>query len=590
MKWMFLGVSLCLIACGDDSQQEIGDAGTGSGATDEATDPSSSAESDDPSTDDLATDDQATTEQDTDSTDPGPDPADDTTTDGTEPTDGAASDAEEAPTDQADAGTPEMADAGGDTPNGDAGAEQTDTPPDEPEPIEPISVEEFCDGLRAAWLERCALAERDDCAAVDAMPGALSCALAPSAVGDGMLAFDGSAAAECLMDENLDVLGAWEGSYLSGTATCWNVFQAAAALGEPCALNDSFASTCIEGYCPYSGAFEGVCVEYAAEGESCADVFCGSGDLYCSGEQVCAAILEDGAACDDPSQCRSRSCYEGSCVVPAALGEDCSATVCTYPYACKADVCVEKVEEGDVCTLQQQCPDTLSCIYASPGAAEQSCAQLPEDGDPCDPRSGCAGDEVYCEETAEPGVGVCDAFYSEEGEPCGNGIGDCRPELYCVQNEGSTTEGTCAPDHALEEACGDIVWQSLGNNPCVDGLLCMFASTDTCLPPGELGDPCFYNSEATCADEGTYCSYQTRLCELPVGLGERCNLAFPERSCEEGLCLLVPAADCSMAPLGDCQDSLCVEPFDNGTECTYSGQCASGFCDVSLDVPVCAAE
>jgi hypothetical protein len=238
----------------------------------------------------------------------------------------------------------------------------------------------------------------------------------------------------------------------------------------------------------------------------------------------------------------------------------------------------------------QQCPDGLACIYATPGADDRACAALPEDGDPCDLRSGCTGEEVYCEETEAPNVGVCDSFYVELGEPCGNDIGNCRPEHYCSRNEGSTVEGTCIPDRGLEESCADLVFQSLGNNPCTDGLLCMQTSTDTCLPPGELGEPCFYNSQATCADEGTYCSYQTRLCELPVGYGERCNLAFPERSCSDGRCLLVPAEDCNNAPLGDCQDSLCLDPFEDGTLCTNNPQCASGFCDLSLDSPVCAPQ
>src|SRR5690606_21237149 len=196
-------------------------------------------------------------------------------------------------------------------------------------------------------------------------------------------------------------------------------------------------------YCPYSGAFQGQCVEYAEEGESCSDLYCGSGDQFCNDEQICSAVFDDEEPCSDPRQCRSGTCYQGSCRQPADLDEDCSETDCLYPYACKADVCVEKVEEGDACTTPIQCPDGIDCIYASPGADEQACAQLPVDGDPCDFRSGCAGEDIYCEETAEPGIGVCDSFYVEEGESCGNDIGNCRPQHYCAHNGELTAQGTC---------------------------------------------------------------------------------------------------------------------------------------------------
>ncbi len=587
MKWVVLGAGLCLSACGDDSQQgvERGDSGAGSDtATGEFESGSGESDAEGPTdseqdaTDEPISDDGAPADE----TDEVPDASE---TEGQGVTDASTTD------DDLDSGVPASTDDAGRETDAQVGTDEVDTiEPPAPEPLPPITLEALCGELRSAWLSECAASERDDCAEVDDYQGAFACAEAPATIEDGKVVFDGSAAAACLAGESFDPIRAWESAYLTGADACWEVFLPNAQLGELCLIDYAFSSACVEGYCPYSGAFEGQCVNYAEEGESCADVFCGFGELYCSDEQICTLALEEDEPCTDGGQCLSGTCYQGICKQPAALGADCTDTACAYPYVCKSGTCVEKVEEGDTCTLQQQCPDALNCIYATPGAEEQACAALPEDGDPCDPRSGCAGERVYCEETEEPGISVCDAYYAEADEACGTDIGNCRPELYCSQNEGTTTEGTCIPDRGLEESCADMVWQSVGNNPCVDGLLCMHASTDTCLPPGALGEPCFYNREDTCADDGTYCSYTTRLCELPVEYGERCNLAFPERSCEAGRCLLVTAEDCDTAPLADCQDSLCLDPFENGSECSYDAQCASDFCDSSLGVPVCADE
>lgn len=593
---MVLGLGALLVGCNDDSgaAARLVDAATDSSTDDgdggETTSGSDEAESDDSSPIDDRPDDDR--------------PDDDRPDDDGSEQDDSASTSDGSPADEAstadDDDTPGMDDAGvgGDGANhmdasttdegagGDAAPSSDDTTM--PAPVDPISLSTFCDELRSGWLEVCEAEGRDDCDLVDAHIGALACAEAPSSIEQDKIVFDGSAAAACLAEGEVDVIRAWEQAYLVGSGACFEVFLPNARLGDACTIDYGFSSACVEGYCPYSGAFEGLCIDYAGEGESCEDVFCGSGDLFCNDEQMCSPVLEDGEPCDDRAQCASGTCYDGTCRQPATLDEDCSNTECLYPYVCKANICVEKVDEGDFCTDAIQCPDGIGCIYATPGADERACAQLPVDGDPCDFRSGCSGEDVYCEETEEPGIGICDSYYVEEGEPCGNDVGNCRPEYYCARTEGSTVVGTCVADRGIDESCADLVSQSLGNSPCTEGLHCMQASSDTCLPPGELGEPCFYNSPVTCAHEGTYCSYETRLCEPPVAYGERCNLSFPERSCAEGRCLLVRAADCDDAWLSDCQDSLCLDPFENGAECTNYPQCASGFCDLSLDVPVCA--
>jgi hypothetical protein len=86
---------------------------------------------------------------------------------------------------------------------------------------------------------------------------------------------------------------------------------------------------CIGGVCQKGpGAFDGVCAAGVAAGASCATDHCAQ-DLICDGhgsddrsDDLCVAEQDDGAACNDAFDCKSRNC------VAAAAG---GAKTCTAP-------------------------------------------------------------------------------------------------------------------------------------------------------------------------------------------------------------------------------------------------------------------
>jgi hypothetical protein len=67
--------------------------------------------------------------------------------------------------------------------------------------------------------------------------------------------------------------------------------------------------------CPYRSACIGkTCVRAALLGEDCAGRTCASGRcVAANGAQTCEPLLEDGAACESPLDCRSASCVAGAC-------------------------------------------------------------------------------------------------------------------------------------------------------------------------------------------------------------------------------------------------------------------------------------
>lgn len=99
------------------------------------------------------------------------------------------------------------------------------------------------------------------------------------------------------------------------------------------------------------------CVEYPKEGEKCYYSSCNKG-LYCTDNDVCAALKGVNEDCDDDDECKdSLMCAKnGKCekTIPGK-GDYCDDSIeCTIDYKCSNNVCVKKDET---------CEDVDDCKY-----------------------------------------------------------------------------------------------------------------------------------------------------------------------------------------------------------------------------------
>jgi hypothetical protein len=236
-----------------------------------------------------------------------------------------------------------------------------------------------------------------------------------------------------------------------------------------------------------------------------------------------------GEACAFPSQCQSLDCKMtgdcGACAVEAALGESCAAAdvECDAYTACGASqTCIplsgSLAFEGEACMPDHDCFSDYYC--------DGVCRPLPKLGDSCADAAACA-DGAYC------GAGdVCFALPSS-GKACGVQIGD----------DGQPTAADCGP-----------------------GLTCSLdadAKSGTCLPPPELGEPCFF----TAGLPSNYaCKYPLHcndavsptVCAAIAAPGEPCHDFW---ECEQGLMCACPPD----AP--SCEHKSCREARFDGEPC-----------------------
>lgn len=120
-----------------------------------------------------------------------------------------------------------------------------------------------------------------------------------------------------------------DASCVGGTCVLRRQVGESCSASEPCVVGASCsAGTCVaprvvaEGEacdatrrCPYrSSCTGGRCVRAALLGEECADRTCASGRCVVEGTgKLCRPLLDAGAACSNPLDCRSGSCVKGTC-------------------------------------------------------------------------------------------------------------------------------------------------------------------------------------------------------------------------------------------------------------------------------------
>lgn len=230
----------------------------------------------------------------------------------------------------------------------------------------------------------------------------------------------------------------------------------------------------------------------------------------------------------------------------AALAEspcdETSREVRVPPLAC-AEMFIGTIKIGEACQLDEECISGACEIpfcemLCCPGTCLTRRATVAID-EPCTRDDECV-DDSSCND-----AGVC----AELG-----GEGDlCRSDHDCIYGSGcigpsELMPGNCRKLGAIGEACPYMRCSELGA-VCQGG---------NCVPVGLPGDPC---ASASNCSPFALCDQPAAKCIAVPSLGEPCT----SRCAGESFCERVVT-------------NSCVEPYENGTSCSFDDQCASLEC------------
>jgi hypothetical protein len=321
------------------------------------------------------------------------------------------------------------------------------------------------------------------------------------------------------------------------------------------AANEPGGAPCDGGICDGAGE----CVECLGDemcpGEvclqgECVPLECTNGmqdgdesDVDCGGS--CPGCLND-QHCDDPFDCQSLFCPNGTCQPCGGPGE------CPDRTYCSEGVCEDLLPNGSICQeaavcQSGNCVDGVCCDFDCSGAC-RSCREV----DTGVMNGTCAG---TMEGSADP---LCMA--TDPGS-CGT-TGTCDGNLACAFHESSTE---CA-------ACVDAT--TFGTGSC-DGMgTCVPNATDSCDPYVCGGDGCL----TSCNDDGDcatgFCDLQSMSC---LGCGADVppsGVSCPSQctgGCNAGVCTI----DCNAG--GGCPSNTisCPATFDCIVSCDSINACAT---------------
>ncbi len=343
---------------------------------------------------------------------------------------------------------------------------------------------------------------------------------------------------------------------------CVGAIVGAIPEGDDCEPSWTFLAgeTCQHGRCTPDSECNHTCAELPGEGEDC-DISCRRPFACEDGSCRKRASLGDDCgegSCEGGLSCSGDDICEGS----PGVGDSCAEQPCGWQLACKDDVCVGQVEEGDECGSSRQCPSGLNC-FASAQDGPSTCQKPLVAGEPC-PGGGCNFELGYVCVDSDPEdeddnyVCVKAGAVGEPCEPYG-----CEGNLWCKYT-GEEPQGVCAPQGGLGDDCAsDDGPQASSSGRCLSTtgsyLLCI---QDKCREQGELGDRCDVEQgnsclEGTCSPEG--------ICTAPAAEGETCAPQFAQRACELGTYC-------------EWDTEKCLKQKPNGTVCNDSLECAGGAC------------
>ena len=303
---------------------------------------------------------------------------------------------------------------------------------------------------------------------------------------------------------------------------------------------------------PFWNADEGTCIQRQRVDEWCvSDEHCAPG-LYCSNSN-------------------------GTCQVPAALGEACLYSVPGDPSPSESLLLV-RCEFGLTCS-----PLTSTCVA------------------PCEPGSHCSDDEECGEGTGlvcvESGSGLQTVGFCyvprAAGEQCSEDE-DCDAALHCAL-EPNTSDFSCQPRLANGEVCSD-------DDACQSGICAygVFTGPRECVMPGAVGAYCEQHPD--CASG--FCDLTvTSECAATVANGQACSSGTNEE-CTDGYCAFDPGLSgtyCfALVAMGGacmsddhCSSGACVagacasRPLSDGERCGADLDCESDFCNRGESEPRC---
>jgi len=309
-----------------------------------------------------------------------------------------------------------------------------------------------------------------------------------AAIRAGRLSINSGAANQCLGLIRASTCST--SSFLFGfSSTCQQVYQGRVAPGGQC----SASVECAGGTCafttPGGNSCNGICVAWAAEGQSCATAGCDPSRHFCDASRVCRARGNIGAACR-PSSFGSGECIDGLgctsagiCARPGSGGEACASGLCAKGFHCvgtgTSSVCAADVRHGDTCPDPLACPDGDRCVGTAPGTSG-ICTRVLDVNDVCDPARDACPSTAPCSMTSRT---CTPPVVPMEGSSCatsscfasGSSFLTPGPQLYCER-----ATNTCRRKLMPGETC---VRQN-GEDPCTTSCSAtMTGASGTCNMP-----------------------------------------------------------------------------------------------------------
>ena len=332
--------------------------------------------------------------------------------------------------------------------------------------------------------------------------------------------------------------------------------------GNPCTVND---------YCDAGLCVSGVTLV-------CDDANPCTEDA-CTPDGICEYVPNQDP-CDDGNECTSGDvCANGTCTGPQLVDCDddnpCTKESCKPAVGCKTDMLSGPCEDGDSCTIGEQCVNG-DCI----GGNIVSCDdENPCTDDSCNDTGQCvhAANQAPCDDNDKCTLGD----HCEDGVCSTAGVEDCSDSNAC-------TDDSCDPE------LGCVV--TMNTAPCDDGDVCTLGDhcqLGQCISSGTLN----CNDSNDCTNDG--CDPDVG-CEFmpnadPCDDGNECSLGD---HCQEGWCVADSYLSCSDD--NPCTDDACdgilgcvhqnnEAPCSDGNECTDGDICAGGVCTAG-DVLTCDDE
>ncbi len=361
----------------------------------------------------------------------------------------------------------------------------------------------------------------------------------------------------------------------------------------------------------YDGSKELASAEvYSAASGCTTTAMCAAGEFCSMGS--CRALLTNGAACTDPTHCKSGLCADGLCCDKACTGpcEACSATLkgggvdgtCASVAADtdpKSKCALDPGYPGN-CRADGMCDGAGACrsfAKASTACGDTTCVDGKVSGQLCDGSGACkAAAGTSC------GAYKCDATGKACKATCASAA-DCIDGYTCTSGACVTTMTTGRKDG---EACAEASQCTSAN--CVDGVCCNVACDGQCQAcdvPGKVGTCAViagapHGARVKCGDgacAGKCDGVDSQRCVYPAA-GGACESAcvseaLETRGCDgKGACIAMSTTPC--APY-ICQGSACGTTCAKNADCAPASVCSDGKClpiatDPGVETTGCGCE